>query len=83
MMTSSGDKLSFRETVALLTIPRSEIGKAWAWKSGQHVEFHGPGDFCWHGRGCCLSGTPGLRAGALGAVEKAVTAAGGASLPQS
>ncbi len=35
-------------------LPRPEIQSAWAWKSGRHVEFHGPGDFYWHGRGCCL-----------------------------
>jgi hypothetical protein len=32
-------------------LPPSEIRKAWAWKSGRHVEFHGPGNFYWHGRG--------------------------------
>ncbi len=32
-------------------LPQTEIGKAWAWKSGRHVEFHGPGNFYWHGRG--------------------------------
>ena len=32
----------------------TERRAAWAWKSGRHVEFHGPGKFFWHGRGCCL-----------------------------
>lgn len=28
---------------------------AWAWKDGTgNVEFHGPGDFYWHGEECCL-----------------------------
>ena len=42
------------ESEVRAVLPQSEIGKAWAWKSGQHVEFHGSGDFYWHGRGCCL-----------------------------
>ena len=46
--------LSQIESEVREVLPRSEIGKAWAWKSGQHVEFHGRDDFCWHGRGCCL-----------------------------
>ena len=33
---------------------KEEMKAAWVWKSGKHVEFHGPNGYYWHGQGCCL-----------------------------
>lgn len=38
-------------------VPTGDVKKSWAWRStclSDSVEFHGPGDFCWYGRSCCL-----------------------------
>ena len=35
-------------------VPTKDIKKAWAWKEGDYIEFHGPNGFFWYGRGCCL-----------------------------
>ena len=43
------------QTVRERTTP-AQRKAAWAWRyvdSHDNIEFHGPGDFYWHGRGCC------------------------------
>jgi len=33
---------------------QDERKKSWAIRVGDQKEFHGPGDFYWHGQACCL-----------------------------
>ena len=39
-------------------VPAEAIKKAWGYRlkmfSKDHMEFHGPDGFYWHGQGCCV-----------------------------
>jgi len=48
-------RLMLRDTMKEVRsrVPKAEIKTSWAWHRHGDVEFHGPGNFYWHGQGCC------------------------------